>query len=60
VTLGPTPDSRIPLGRSGLEVGPLGWGTWRLAGADPVSVRARLEAALEISGTLIDTADVYG
>jgi aryl-alcohol dehydrogenase-like predicted oxidoreductase len=60
VTPGPTADTRIPLGRSGLDVAPLGWGTWRLAGADPVSARERLETALEIGGTLIDTADVYG
>lgn len=60
MTLGPTPDTRLPLGRSGLEVAPLGWGTWRLAGADAASARVRLEAALEVSGTLIDSADVYG
>ena len=60
MTLGPTPDARIPLGRSGIAVAPLGWGTWRLAGADSAGARACLEAALEIAGTLIDTADVYG
>ena len=60
MTLGPTPDTRIPLGASGLEVAPLGWGTWRLAGADAASARARVEAALEIGCQLFDTADVYG
>ena len=52
--------SRIPLGRSGLEVFPLGWGMWRLTGVDPAAAHARIEAALEIGCTLFDTADVYG
>jgi predicted oxidoreductase len=56
----PAPDSRIPLGRSGLAVAPMGWGMWRLAGADRASARERLEAALEIGCTLFDTADIYG
>lgn len=60
MTLGPTPDTRIPLGSSGLKVAPLGWGTWRLAGADAISARARVEAVLEVDATLIDSADVYG
>ena len=56
----PSPQTRIPLGKSGIEVAPLGWGMWRFAGADRVSARARVEAALEIGCTLFDTADIYG
>ncbi len=59
MTLLPSPDVRIPLGRSGLEVAPLGWGMWRLAG-DRKSARLRVEAALESGYTLFDTADIYG
>jgi aryl-alcohol dehydrogenase-like predicted oxidoreductase len=51
---------RIPLGASGLAVAPLGWGMWRFAGVDLASARARVDAALEIGCTLLDTADVYG
>jgi 6-dehydroglucose reductase len=60
MSLGPTAQSRVALGRSGIEVAPLGWGMWRLAGADRASVRERLESALEIGCTLFDTADIYG
>jgi predicted oxidoreductase len=60
MSLGPTAETRIPLGASGLEVAPLGWGMWRLAAAAEASPRARVEAALEIGCTLFDTADVYG
>jgi predicted oxidoreductase len=55
-----TPETRIPLGKSGLEVAPLAWGMWRLAAPSEASPRARVEAALEIGCTLFDTADVYG
>ncbi len=57
---GLTASTRIPLGTSGLGVAPLGWGMWRFAGADPVTARARIEAALDIGCTLFDTADIYG
>jgi predicted oxidoreductase len=60
VTLLPSPSANIPLGRSGLEVAPLGWGMWRLAGTDRKNARLRVEAALEIGCTLFDTADIYG
>jgi 6-dehydroglucose reductase len=60
MTSGPSPETRIPLGKSGLEVAPLAWGMWRLAAAADASPRARVEAALEIGCTLFDTADVYG
>lgn len=52
--------ARIPLGRSGIEVAPLGWGMWRFSGADLATARRRIEAALEIGCTLFDTADIYG
>jgi aryl-alcohol dehydrogenase-like predicted oxidoreductase len=55
-----TAASRIPLGRSGLEVAPLGWGMWRFAGTDAGTARQRIEAALETGCTLFDTADIYG
>lgn len=58
--LAPSADNRIPLGKSGLEVAPMGWGMWRLLGGDRVSTRRRVEAALEIGCTLFDTADIYG
>jgi predicted oxidoreductase len=53
-------DTRIPLGKSGLSVAPLGWGMWRLLGGDRMSTRRLVEAALEIGCTLFDTADIYG
>jgi predicted oxidoreductase len=56
----PDATARIPLGASGLEVAPLGWGMWRFAGADRHEARARVDAALEIGCTLFDTADIYG
>jgi aryl-alcohol dehydrogenase-like predicted oxidoreductase len=58
-----TPDSpaaRVALGQSGIEVAPLGWGMWRLAGADVATARGRIDAALDIGCTLFDTADIYG
>ena len=60
MSLGPSEATRIPLGKSGLEVAPMGWGMWRFAGADRASARTRVEAALEIGCTLFDTADIYG
>jgi aryl-alcohol dehydrogenase-like predicted oxidoreductase len=52
--------ARIPLGRSGLEVAPIGWGMWRFVGTDVATARARVEAALDAGCTLLDTADIYG
>lgn len=52
--------ARVALGRSGIEVAPLGWGMWRFAGADPAAAQRRIEAAMEIGCTLFDTADIYG
>ncbi len=50
----------VPLGRSGLQVAPLGWGMWRFVGLDVTTARANLQAALESGCTLFDTADIYG
>jgi predicted oxidoreductase len=55
-----TAATRVPLGRSGLEVAPLGWGMWRFAAADPDTAQQRIETALETGCTLFDTADIYG
>src|SRR5450631_938100 len=55
-----TRETRIPLGKSGLGVAPLGWGMWRFAGADRATARARVDAALASGCTLFDTADIYG
>ena len=41
-------------------VAPLGWGMWRLAGADVATARLRIDAALDAGCTLFDTADIYG
>jgi len=60
MSLARSPQARIPLGDSGIEVAPLGWGMWRLADAPGTSVRSRVEAALEAGYTLFDTADIYG
>lgn len=49
-----------PLGKSGLEVSPIAWGMWRLAGEDIAAVRALIDAALGAGITLFDTADIYG
>lgn len=48
------------LGKSGIDVSPLAWGMWRLAGDDLAAVRALIDAALSAGITLFDTADIYG
>jgi predicted oxidoreductase len=60
MSLGACAEDRIPLGRSGLAVAPIGWGMWRLLGGDRASTLRRVEAALETGCTLFDTADIYG
>ena len=47
------------LGRSDLEVGRIAYGCWRLAGGVD-EARAKVETALDLGMTLIDTADIYG
>lgn len=48
------------LGSDGPEIGPLGYGTWRLTADDVGQNQRLLEAALDAGMNLIDTADVYG
>ena len=47
------------LGRD-LQVGPLGYGCWRLVNMSKTDARVRIEHALESGMNLFDTADVYG
>lgn len=53
------PDAR-PLGKSGLQVGPVAWGMWRFAHAGVTGGQKLIEAALAAGVTLYDTADIYG
>jgi predicted oxidoreductase len=41
-------------------MGPIAYGCWRFAGTDLATARAKIETALEVGITLIDTADIYG
>jgi aryl-alcohol dehydrogenase-like predicted oxidoreductase len=54
----------VCLGRSGLEVGAVGFGAWGLSGdygrADERESIAALRRALDVGANLIDTADQYG
>lgn len=43
-----------------LQIGPLGYGCWRLVNMSVADARARIEKALASGMNLIDTADVYG
>ena len=54
-----TPGARR-LGKSDLSVGPIAYGCWRLAGTDVATARAKIETALDLGMTLVDTADIYG
>lgn len=60
MTFLPSPESRRPLGKSGLTVSALAWGNWRLCGDDVNAVVELLHAALDAGIDLIDTADIYG
>ena len=44
----------------GVEVGPIGFGTWRFTHDDPAHATTVLETALDAGMGLVDTADVYG
>jgi predicted oxidoreductase len=41
-------------------MGPIAYGCWRFAGTDVATARVKIETALEVGMTLIDTADIYG
>jgi predicted oxidoreductase len=43
-----------------LQIGPLGYGCWRLVNMSVADARVRVEKALACGMNLIDTADVYG
>lgn len=55
----PIPRTRT-LGTTGLEVGSLAYGCWRLAGTGTDTAAAKINTALGAGMTLIDTADIYG
>ncbi len=57
--LPPTPAVRR-LGTSALEVGALSYGCWRFAGTSVGEARDKVEAAVGLGMTLVDTADIYG
>jgi predicted oxidoreductase len=42
------------------EIGRIAYGCWRFAGTDVATARAKIETALDVGMTLIDTADIYG
>jgi len=44
----------------GLNVGPLGYGCWRLVAMSSAAASACIETAIDSGMNLIDTADVYG
>jgi aryl-alcohol dehydrogenase-like predicted oxidoreductase len=54
-----------PLGRTGIQVSEIGFGTWGLGGSaygpvEDASSRAALDAAFERGVTFYDTSDLYG
>lgn len=53
----PTPAARIVAGR---EVGPLGFGCWRLTTSSTDDAARLVEGAVDLGCSLVDTADVYG
>ena len=55
----PAPGPR-ELGRSGVVVGPIAYGCWRLAGTGTAEATAKIDTALDCGMTLVDTADIYG
>ncbi len=56
--LPPIPDT-LPLGPAGLQISPIAWGMWRLAGSREEAA-GLVGAALDAGITLLDTADIYG
>lgn len=58
----PRPHSagRRRLGSTDIEVGPIAYGCWRLAEGDASEARDKIETALDLGMTLVDTADIYG
>lgn len=58
----PPPPLRRELGKSGILISPLGWGTWRLPrdGRTREDARRLLHAVVEAGINFVDTADIYG
>ncbi|HEU0043951.1 aldo/keto reductase [Sphingomonas sp.] len=54
-----SPEPR-PLGKSGLQVGPIAWGMWRFGHSTVDEGQRLIEAAFDAGVTLFDTADIYG
>jgi predicted oxidoreductase len=50
----------VPLGKSGISVGPIAWGMWRFGASSVAEARILIETAFEAGVTLFDTADIYG
>ena len=50
----------LKLGPSDLSVGRIGYGCWRLSQSTPKQAQEKIETALSVGMTLIDTADIYG
>ncbi|MFM7063883.1 MAG: aldo/keto reductase family oxidoreductase [Actinomycetes bacterium] len=48
------------LGTSSIEVGALAFGCWRFAGTSVAEARDKVETAVGLGMTLVDTADIYG
>jgi len=48
------------LGASGIAVGPIAWGMWRLHGTDVSAADRLVRTALDVGVSLFDTADIYG
>jgi predicted oxidoreductase len=55
-----SPSGPRRLGGTDLEVGAIAYGCWRFAGGGVDEARRKIETALEVGMTLIDTADIYG
>ena len=53
------PLARLKLGPDGLDISPLSWGMWRLAGTR-TEAATLVHAALDHDINLLDTADIYG
>ena len=50
----------LKLGTSDLSVGRIAYGCWRLSQSTPKQAQEKIETALSVGMTLIDTADIYG
>jgi aryl-alcohol dehydrogenase-like predicted oxidoreductase len=48
------------LGASGPDIGPVAYGCWRFAGTSVAEAADKVEAAVDLGMTLVDTADIYG